>query len=98
MLLHVQIIVFIEALKPLWEDIPVSTSSLYLFLKKLWCCVGGEYYKIIWIFWFCIEIVDLKIYLCSRVFPCFRDVGKGSRLPYVAQNDRGDLEGLDTFL
>ena len=20
------------------------------FLKKLWCCVGGEYYKIIWFY------------------------------------------------
>ena len=19
------------------------------FLKKLWCCVGGEYYKMIWV-------------------------------------------------
>ena len=39
-----------------WEIVPgvISSNYLYLeggkFLKKLRCCVGGEYYKIIWFY------------------------------------------------
>ena len=42
------------------------------FLKKLWCCVGGKYYKIIWFY---------QIGLCQfAAFPYIKDVRKAAIL------------------
>ena len=57
------------------------------FLKKLWCCVGGEYYKIIW---FCQLScnVNWPPYLESRYggqFTLSTQLIKPNYLKYVAK-------------